>query len=630
MIDDVANIALAYAAGASLTPERATTVLDVLPRCRAPSVLAAVLSRGFEEFSPDLAINYGYALVLLPHYPSYIIFDEIYDTFEAAGACGDMPTIELLWQLAGPTTQARMTWFEDYTHCFIDVAICHGHIQTLEWLSNAARTLRIPVKWTSRAWTRAIEAGHNNVVLWAIEHGLLKELHGSLALFSTQNDSLVWDWWITQQPDKEASIAGLKNSYFLIKLSTDGALKALDWWWTNTGSTLPEPGLFGKIADAALSSRFPTIVDWWWTRFLTQRTPEHIFGASNKIREVGSFNHESILNWYWERCQESRDRELGHFARSTEVGLLFTIRGQTTLPIMQWAVEKCALLGGQKLSLIQHFFYFCARDGRNDLLDLALHSTEVLKTEWSPDIAKFAARHTQLAVVEWCDHHQDLLPPQNLDGVLHLLQAVETDAVDVIRWWWLARRLWTDKDEWQQVCIKAITSNALRVQLWLRDHPDLFAPESDQERSQFVDKCLDKLNWMAPFTLDFIDTIIVSDHSTHLPLPKQAYSSQSMLFWWCSRSGTKIASLLPLEPSILDSLFDSRDMGIMAWWLHAHLAAGHRMIFPTADKLDAFYEFDEDWHHWMYDVTVTRGLSVFAQSNSGPVPYIVPPLPLSD
>ncbi|KAI9220555.1 hypothetical protein BC828DRAFT_415575 [Blastocladiella britannica] len=52
MINHVAYLVLAHAAGTTLSPEDALAVLNVLPAARAPSVLPAVLSRGLKDFSP--------------------------------------------------------------------------------------------------------------------------------------------------------------------------------------------------------------------------------------------------------------------------------------------------------------------------------------------------------------------------------------------------------------------------------------------------------------------------------------------------------------------------------------------------------------------------------------------------
>ncbi|KAI9219809.1 hypothetical protein BC828DRAFT_406366 [Blastocladiella britannica] len=101
MIDHVSYIVLVYAAGATRTPEEAVEVLNVLPAARSPLTLA-VLSRGFREHDPSLAIKHGHAFTLLPHYPAHVLLHRVTETLKTAGALGDLTIIKFFWQLAGP------------------------------------------------------------------------------------------------------------------------------------------------------------------------------------------------------------------------------------------------------------------------------------------------------------------------------------------------------------------------------------------------------------------------------------------------------------------------------------------------------------------------------------------------
>ncbi|KAI9218275.1 hypothetical protein BC828DRAFT_389094, partial [Blastocladiella britannica] len=60
MIGHIAYLVLARAAGATRTPEEAIAILNVLSEYRAPAVLDAALSRGFNEISPALAVKHGH------------------------------------------------------------------------------------------------------------------------------------------------------------------------------------------------------------------------------------------------------------------------------------------------------------------------------------------------------------------------------------------------------------------------------------------------------------------------------------------------------------------------------------------------------------------------------------------
>ncbi|KAI9223988.1 hypothetical protein BC828DRAFT_395622 [Blastocladiella britannica] len=169
MIDHAAYIILARAADASHTPEEALTVLNVLPKSRAPSVLAAVLSRGFLQHEPWLAVKHGHGLALLPHYPFHILFDAIRPTICAAGTLGSIAALDLLWQLLGPQSAARMVWFTASKRSMVNEAIRHGHVQVFGWVSRVASAAGIPVKWSSLIWSFAAQGGHTKIIHWAIE-----------------------------------------------------------------------------------------------------------------------------------------------------------------------------------------------------------------------------------------------------------------------------------------------------------------------------------------------------------------------------------------------------------------------------------------------------------------------------
>ncbi|KAI9219830.1 hypothetical protein BC828DRAFT_148674 [Blastocladiella britannica] len=160
-------------------PEKATTVLNALPKYRAPAVLAAVLSRGFQVVKPPLAAKHRHEH-LLPHYQAQILFDTLLDTLGAAGARGDILTIELPWKLAGPSTIGRASWLRhSETSSMIAGAIGQGRVPVLEWMRSAARaidiSIDISIAWTSQhgplpsLWdTRTFWCGPWNVDSWQI------------------------------------------------------------------------------------------------------------------------------------------------------------------------------------------------------------------------------------------------------------------------------------------------------------------------------------------------------------------------------------------------------------------------------------------------------------------------------
>ncbi|KAI9217026.1 hypothetical protein BC828DRAFT_418430 [Blastocladiella britannica] len=601
MIDDVADNILAHAAGATFSPEEAMGVINMLPKHRAPSVLAAVLSRGFLEYRPELAIKHGHGLALLPHYPVHALFDGIYMAIYAAGALGS------LGSASTPSSKPRS-----------GTAV----LAALEWISRAARTLQgDPIDWTEQSWNDAVLGEHSKVVLWAAAQGHIKEIHGVYALISSRNgNTAIMDWWIASTPEKKIQVI-LKNHQNLVRVTTAGAIAALDWWWTYTAAKLPDPQTFGEIANAALASGSTGVVEWWWTRFLEHRTPEHTF--KSVILRVAEFQVAN-LDWFWKHYHQRPEYFAPAFEQNDACphGLLFTVNQWTPLPVLQWAVDKCAELGGsQKFEVSHYVINGFASAGQVDKLDLLLRSVDGLTVEWPQTLVLTAVQHGQPCALEWCDRNQDKLPPQDLvDYSFPLNRAAYLDAVEVLAWW--HARFPTTNQNWQSACIESIRQNGYRVQSWFRDHPELLAPESDEECRQFVGNCLAALENAKLFTLDFFDTLVPDLEPAALsPLPIAAYTSRTRLHWVCGHANVMVASLLPLESSIFEDLLQSYDYIPAEWWLHKQLAAGHRVVFPSAEMLEEIYESDGRAHWWVQDVAITRKIALFVESEEGIVPY---------
>ncbi|KAI9220680.1 hypothetical protein BC828DRAFT_398010 [Blastocladiella britannica] len=495
-----------------------------------------------------------------------------------------MPTIKLLWKLAGPASPCRMAWHEEHPNCFIDQAIKDGHAEVVEWIAHKAQTKGIAIKWTSRPWTHAAKAGHTRLINWAIAQAL--------------NDVGV-----------------------LVDATGEGSSVALDWWWTNSGSNLPGPAAFTKIANKALISRSLAVVEWWWTRFLEHRTPEHKFGS--KVLEICNFSSVDILDWCWKHQHENPEYFAGQ--EIYPHGLVFKMSYWTRFSILKWGIEKCAVLDGQKLALTKSFIISCARGGYIDWLDLILCSTDVLVVDWSSDFACKAVLFGQLEALNWWEHNESRLPPQSMASSIESLYfSICMDAVDVLGWWH-ARRVSVPKDFWQEVCRRAIYSDSWRVQLWMRDHLDLLALESDEDRRIFMDKCVSAMdNQLAPHSLDFLGALF-PELVIGSPLPEHAYRCMMMLYWFCACTHITITSLLPLDPQKVCILLRSHSLVMFEWWLQAHLAAGHPLVLPASELTKKSFKVSQLAHWLVYDVTVTRKLSVFVASGDEIKPYTAPP-----
>ncbi|KAI9223941.1 hypothetical protein BC828DRAFT_402707 [Blastocladiella britannica] len=253
MIDHVAYLILERAASSTRSPEDALIVLNVPPSARAPTVLAAALSRGFLEHKPSLAVKHGLAY-LLPHYPSHVLYTHLKETLTIAAGMGALPVLEMLWQLVGPNTLGRAVWF----------------------------TAQFPLSWDQGSWLHAATNGHLDMVRWGLAHGHLLELDQNVAMASTKANgdmSLFLEWAST------ISIDELDMTDFLCRATRRGLVKVLDWWWVSVAdrSVLPDPASFATITDASQASGCITMVKWWWDRFREAWTPEHTFGSPDSL-----------------------------------------------------------------------------------------------------------------------------------------------------------------------------------------------------------------------------------------------------------------------------------------------------------------------------------------------------------
>ncbi|KAI9225043.1 hypothetical protein BC828DRAFT_401736 [Blastocladiella britannica] len=193
----------------------------------------------------------------------------------------------------------------------------------------------------------------------------------------------------------------------------------------------------------------------------------------------------------------------------------------------------------------------------------------------------------------------DALPSQDLNGSPRLPSVVISDnAVAVLEWW--HARFATSKVDWQRVCYSAIKNDARAVQLWLRDRMNLFVPDAatDQNVEAFDNACISALGWTVPSTLDFISAVCPALQPAVSP-PEQAYTSMTILFWHCARAKVAIDDLLPLKPAIFESLFQGGDTIMLEWWAQRQLAAGHRLVFPTAEQLNDIYDENKNASRWI-------------------------------
>ncbi|KAI9222527.1 hypothetical protein BC828DRAFT_413947 [Blastocladiella britannica] len=329
----------------------------------------------------------------------------------------------------------------------------------------------------------------------------------------------------------------------------------------------------------------------------------------------------------------------GRLAWAEEIGLISEAMIHGHIPVLDWIADAVSATG-IPINWKSQSMGSASVAGRTDAIHWAIVHKRIRNLPyWA---AMLSTRENDVSVMDWWIAKQ----PDNdmaiweMGSTMTLSAATSAGAVRALDWWWAYTGPQTLPDPQSfadivdaaliSICTRALGSDARKAQLWLRDRLDLFAPESDIERQQFLDKCISELSKALLFSLDFVGIFFPGLNSS-LPVPQHAYCWMTPLLWFCHRSNVTVVSLLPLGPDLVHHLLNSSN-GIMAeWWLQAHIAGDHAFVLPTAGKLDEIYQVDEGMHRWMYDVTATRKIAVFAKSEDGGiVPYTSPPFPVPE
>ncbi|KAI9220169.1 hypothetical protein BC828DRAFT_384141 [Blastocladiella britannica] len=624
MINDVANIILAHAAGAARSPQAAIEILNVLPQHEP--VLTAVLSRGFQEFSPALAVKHGHAH-LLPCYPRHILLADLGDTLRAAGARGDLPALVKLWQIAGPTTLGRIIWLNADDNSLVGTLIVHARLDALDWFVGAAALAGLCIQWSQyyRAWPSAATSGHTNVIEWGLKHGYLETMTRELALiFATNGSTAPLERWLAAQPGKTQAIAALKRDYQYPEFLKNTTAAALDWWWIHIAKSrwLPKPSDLNEIVKWLFyDQKDIATIEWWWARFLEHRTPEHTFGSDDLIAKCSCYFTPEAADWLWQHSHSSGT----HWDSTLQSALPFAPAWHDlklaenygsrdiSASTLQWWVEKSALTG-QRLFIGPRFIWACVCRGRLVVLDSILRASldTVVQVDWGQELVHCAILQRHLHVLQWWDAHRDQLPDQDLSKCpLYLGQVAEHDATGILEWWHARYPLAAKDDDWMHVLNGAIEYNARTMQAWLRSHPDLVCGSV-----YFMDEpCL------TPFTLDFM-----AEFESHMETPER-FSNMVAATWQCYRSGVAVDSRLPLSPYEWVDVIRTFNQVTWEWWLQAHVAAGHTIVFPCDESIDPdAYVLGGNALIWLVDVIVTRKIPLLVESEEDRkviVPFVV-------
>ncbi|KAI9218845.1 hypothetical protein BC828DRAFT_399304 [Blastocladiella britannica] len=580
MIGHVAYLVLAHAAGATRTPENALVVLNVLPATRSPLALTAVLSRGFNEFQPRLAVKYGHALALLPHYPPHILYANLDETMMTAAKLGDLPALQPLWKLAGPDMCGQPLWVHTDKDRILDLAINAGHVHVMEWLNQVTKATDLDLGWQHVKWEKPAENGQYHM----LQRGHLPALTPFIAIASTEHgDTLYISDWLVDQPDKPVAVVAIKRARNYFMILHYASVSTLDWWWTHIaqGTELPSPPLFAQIVESCCHKKDPAYLDWWWTRFLQHRTPKHTFGLPGlHAHSSGTHWDPSMANTF-ELAPDWHDLELPEMDSFTCCSL--------ATETLQWWIEKCSLLG-RKLVVPLRYVRNCNLKHLKCILALCDElETEASKADIETLLEKARLRSAQR-------------PPQ-----ISWWRFTDSDMEDLKAQY--EKELPQDQlKRRQKVCNNAILFNISTVQNWLHSRLELL--------SDLVIKPPDELTPLL-FTLEFIAAIAPDFDMEELSVWPP--TNQTLVQWQCARDGTTVESMLPLAPEEWDTVFYAHTNTIPEWWLQLHLAGGHPIVFMHVDASEMGINMSSscEVYSWLQDV-IARKIPILMQSEADP------------
>ncbi|KAI9216796.1 hypothetical protein BC828DRAFT_392763 [Blastocladiella britannica] len=661
MIDDVADLILAWAAGTIVSPAEAIPVLHVLPSARSPSVLTAVLSRGFLEFNPPalahVAADAQNLICFLYSFPRHILFAHLGITLGAiATSSTALPIIQWLWHhAAGPATLGRMFWLDTSYTGVLAMATAHGWVGLVDWVLAQSKKagLRSLEYWPRHLWLRAAAHGRTETIEWALDRGYLAELDFDLVLAAVSGFSpdtggiLVLERWCAEQqkqPGDGQVIMDLQQQHDLCAAaSTAGSVAALDWWWQHIADPdRPlDPVLFAAIVDTALESGHVPVIQWWWTRFLAVRSlpaldgSTYQFGSANAVTSAMWSGRLDVVQWLWN--QSHRTGKSWDVASATAADLFafpsdwshvlkheqrpkvpYYWSDTESIPLVRWWINTLYDHHHHATSvvvpdlLVARYVRHGRVAGLDSLLDLSTDNT--VQVEWPADLVAKAVEWVQVGVLEWWDrnHARPMLPSISTGrGLAKLLSnAIRADAVDVVEWWHARRTSPETENEWQQVAVLAVEYNARHVQAWLLLHQHNLLPQSTDD--QFTEPMVRALRLSAmPFTLNFVAAVI-GPSPPHSPALANLLSSIAVsipVLTWRSLHFEPLKrprDWFPLTADQWLSLLEDVDTVTLEWWLQAHVRAAKPIHFPSRSEMVDAEDYHTDTWTWVRDVVEVR------------------------
>ncbi|KAI9220183.1 hypothetical protein BC828DRAFT_406043 [Blastocladiella britannica] len=608
MIRDVANHVFAYAAANAPDRDAALAILHVLPGA-GYGVTDAVLSLGFPEFLPALAVKHGHAH-LVSRYPRSLLTDCFSDVFGAAAARSDFTTLNWLYLHFGPTSLCHAEWSPSL---LLTRVTAGGRNDVLDWyhaLSGVPKLRHSDIELMAYS---IVTGEHMSVLAWLNEHQC-RFLNINIITEACQYGKLAVLQWVWSQPTAP-SIADPADLYHAqeraLRCATDeGHVSVLEWMDQHFG-----PGMVDSmqsqdiesLIDGAFGSGHAAAVEWWWNRW--QRHPNHLDYHLRPEDEVAMDDTKNDGS--------DGDEDPGQLVEFGTLGGLVEAAPNMTRDIIEWVVAKLEhgdllytdedgdLIEPELKQLLPSEF-----EGLEPLDFLQWWWTTCKANDWPFHVASTFAAHTvrdnRTDVLEWAwDHVRSEAGFQSNE--LFYAAFDQRDDTCTLEWLWSkgSKLTWpTLSEHWKLGTSRHLIGGPLSKSVligldWWYTHPGISVTELEDLARRAVPftpfelwcrtKLVELPSGFSPLPL----AAILNAHSsplrtvmlthTYFPQPDPNFDrlisvdTVAATEWMRLASGITPQTVLELAPR---AILGKHDAPVVMWWAKKLLDAGKRVVLP--------------------------------------------------
>ncbi|KAI9219192.1 hypothetical protein BC828DRAFT_386757 [Blastocladiella britannica] len=470
MLAPVADQVLAHAACRLLDfDHHALAILHVLPRnpLLLSDTLAAILSRQFPQISPSMMASHP---PLLRHAPRSLVVRTGIDLLESAALSGNVASLTLCWKIL----QGSDLCCTETAWLLVDMGLIGNHLEILDALVTLGSLDFTHWRW-QLAWIYGFKFGSTVACLeWGLKHGTLELPPADRVVCGAiERGHLQAVVWAIDHANvnKQQLLASPETSNALIRATADQHLPVLDWWWAECRKSSPDTWPLASADDYALmvNCAFATgsveMVEWWW-----QKHPRSMggdgpvwFGSSRAIQAAMQSNSVAVVQWLWGTWHAHRSAFACDWPTALASGGFPHCAGPVELAVVQWWAGKIArnamdLPAEQKpqleWTLQQTETCLSTAPASLTVLDWLWDQEQnqmtapvKVRVQWSWSPYRFAVSSRRVSALDWVWEHRDWLPNlDTADGVYPLCgmcsQPREDDYVDgtdmrvaMMQWW---------------------------------------------------------------------------------------------------------------------------------------------------------------------------------------------------